>query len=790
MSALATKLRRDLGRMVGQGLTIALVVACGIASYVTLQSAYASLLAARDDYYASCRFADVFAHVKRAPESLAARIADIPGVALAETRLVEPVMLPVEGLSEPATGRLVSLPRSGEPRLNALVLREGRALDASRPDEVLVLESFAEAHHLEPGARLPVVMNGVLRSLQVVGVVLSPEYVMAVGGGAGQEFAPDALHFAVLFMGRDAMAPAFDLAGAFDDVTLRLEPGASERDVRAQLDALVAPYGGVGSVGRSRQPSAFFVDNELSQLDSYATVAPMLFLGVAAFLVNVVLSRLVHLQRPQIATLKALGYGRARIGAHFLELVGAIAALGCVAGVALGAWLGRGTLGMYAPYFRFPSLAYRLDARIAAAGVLVSLASAALGALGVVARVVRLPPAEAMQPEAPPTYEPSLLERLGVARLLSTEGRMVLRELTRRPLRFFFSVAGIACGVGVVVVGGFTFDAFDVILDLEFESAERHDVAVSFTRPVPASSLRTLAAMPGVLAVEPLRVVPVRLRSGHRFHETALVGHPAGAELRRVVEWPWHVAPVPDDGLMLTDMLADKLGLTIGDSVTLEVLEGDRRTRTAQVTALSREVFGMMAHMELGALHRLVGEEPVVSTALLRTDPADEAGVDARLKRLPAVASVGKRRQVIAQFERQTAETMRITALVLTLFGCAIALAIVYNNARIALSVRGRDLATLRVLGFTRGEISAVLLGELATHVLVAVPPGLLVGRALSGFMMANVDAELYRMPVIISGATYAFGACVTLLAAMGSALLVRGKLGELDLVGALKARE
>lgn len=790
MSALGTKLVRDLSRLLGQALTIALVVACGIASYVTLRSAYASLLAARDSYYTSCRFADVFAHVRRAPESVAGRIAAIPGVAVAETRLVEPVMIPIEGLPEPATGRVISLPRGGEPRLNALALRSGRSLDSSHPDEALLIESFARAHRLEPGARLSVVMNGVLRTVTVVGIVLSPEYVMAVGGGAGQEFAPEDKRFAVLFMDRDAVAPLFDKEGAFDDVSLRLQPGASELRVRDELDALLAPYGGVGSVGRSRQPSAFFVDNELSQLETYATIAPMLFLGVAAFLVNVVLSRLVHLQRPQIATLKALGYDRARIGLHYLELVLVIVALGAVVGVALGAWLGRGMLGLYEPYFRFPDLSYRLDASLAAVGILVSGGSAVLGGLAVVVRVVRLPPAEAMQPEAPPTYEPSLLERVGVVALLSPEGRMVLRELTRRPLRVMLSVTGIACGVAIVVVGGFTFDAFEGMLDLEFETAERHDVAVSFLEPVRASAVRELSSLPGVLAAEPLRAVPVRLRVGHRFHETAVLGHPEGAELRRVVEWPWRVVPVADDGVVLADALARKLGVSVGDTVSVEVLEGDRRVRTALVTGIVGEVFGMMAHMQLPALHRMLGQEPAISTVLLRIDPAVEDVLDQRLKRFPKVASVGKRAQSLELFRRQSAENMRVTSVILTLFGCAIAVAIVYNNARIALSVRGRDLASLRVLGFTRREISGVLLGELATYVVLALPLGMWLGRELVVLMMSTVDAEIYRLPVVVSSATYAFGVATTLVAALVSALVVRRKLDELDLVSALKARE
>lgn len=788
VSALDRKLRRDISLMIGQALTIALVVACGIATYVTLQSAYGSLLAARDSFYATDRFADVFAHIKRAPESVAGRIAAIPGVAVVETRLVEPVMLPIEGLSEPATGRLLSLPRDGEPRLNALTLRRGRTIDPTRPDEVLVNEAFALAHRLEPGATLLVVLNGVLRSMRVVGVVLSPEYVIAMGSGQG--FAPDDLHFAVLFMDRDAMASVFDLAGAFDDVSLQLQPGASERTVRDHLDAILAPYGGVGSVGRDRQPSSFFVNSELSQLKSSATFAPMLFLGVAAFLVNVVLSRLVHLQRSQIATLKALGYSRWQIGVHYLELVVLIVSTGSIVGVSLGAWMGRGMLALYAPYYRFPRLDYHLDASVAATGVLVSALSALVGGLAVVARVMRLPPAEAMQPEAPPTYGASFIERVGGFALLSNEGRMVLRELLRRPLRLLLSVSGIACGIAIVVVGGFTFDAFDVILDLEFESAERDDVAVGFTRPVPASAVRGISSLPGVISAEPLRVVPVRIRVGHRSHETAVFGHPAQANLRRVIEWPWHVATIPESGVMLTDALATKLHVGVGDQVELEVLEGNRHTCTATVTALSGEVFGMSVHMTFDALHEMLGEEASISSVLLRVDPSSEAAVDARLKQIPAVGSVGKRKQTIAQFKKQSAESMQTSSLVLTLFGCAIAIAIVYNNARISLSVRGRDLASLRVLGFTRREISAVLLGELGSHVVLAIPPGLWLGKELAVLMMSSVDAEMFRLPVIISPTTYVFSAGVTVLAALGSALVVRKKLDELDLVGALKARE
>jgi putative ABC transport system permease protein len=785
--ALDRKLWRDLRRMSGQALTIALVVACGVASYVTLRSAYASLLSARDTYYVSQRFADLWVHVKRAPESLLGRIEAIPGVATAETRLVETVMVPIEGLSETATARLVSLPETGEPRLNAPFLRTGRFAEPGRPDEAVVLESFALAHHLSPGSILPVVINGVERRVHVTGLAMSPEYVVALGNG---EFAPDDQRFGVLWMNRAAIAPAFQLEGAFDDVTVTLQPGASSRGVADDLERLLAPYGSLGIVPRDRQLSNYFITGELQQLESYATIAPFIFLSVAAFLVNVVLSRLVHLQRSQIATLKALGYRKTEIGLHYLALVLVIVATGAAVGGLGGAYLGHGMLGLYARYYKFPSMPLTVDARIVATSVLVSVGTAVVGALVVVYRVARLPPAEAMQPEAPPTYRATLLERIGVGRLFSGSGRMVFRELVRRPGRLSLSCLGIAAGIAVVISGRFMSDALEVIIDLQFQGAQRDDVSVAFVRPVDGAAVRELGHLPGVLVAETQRTVPVRLRHGRLFHETAIIARETDADLGRVVEWPFAVAKLPSSGLLLTDVLARKLGITAGDSVSVEVLEGDRRVRDVVVTGLLKEPFGLSAHMNLQLLHGLLGEGDVASAALLSVDPKFEDNLGRRLKGVPLVASVRRRKDTISLFRRQTGESMNVTTLILTLFGCAIAVGVVYNNARIALSMRSRDLASLRVLGFTRREISTVLLGELAAYLLLSVPLGIALGRGLVTLMMSSMDPEMCRMPIVVTGRTHAFSVAVTLAAGLASGLVVRRKLDELDLVAVLKARE
>ncbi|MCC6750583.1 MAG: ABC transporter permease [Deltaproteobacteria bacterium] len=787
VSALDRKLLRDLLALKGQVLTIALVVACGVASYITTRGTYASIETAQTTYYERYRFADLFASAERVPEAEARRIESIPGVAEVYPRIVQSVSLPLPAPTELASARLISLPASGPAPLCGIYLRRGRLPEPGQPDEVLVHESFAKAHALGPGDRLPAILNGKRRSLRVVGVALSPEYVFALSGG---DAFPDDKRFAVLWMDRAQLGPAFRMEGAFNDLVVRLQPGASPRAVVAALDRQLEPYGGRGAYAREQQLSHRFVTGELTQLRTFATVTPVIFLGVAAFLLNLVLARLVSLQRTQIATLKAIGYGGRQVGLHYLKLVVLVVAGGTLLGIGLGAYLGQGMTDLYQRYFRFPNLSFALDGGLVATAALAAFAAALLGGLGTARRVMRLPPAEAMQPPAPASYRTSWLERAGLFSWLGPAGKMILRELTRRPLRTALSALGIALAIGILVVGRFMYDAVEDFMDLQFSLAQRDDLTVTFLRPQPRRSLGELAQLPGVQRVEGLRAVPVRFHVGHRHRESVLLGYGPEVTLRQVVEFPARVVPLPNEGVVLTRKLAAVLGVGVGGTVLAELREGDRRTKPLIVSGLTEEPLGLQGHLRLAALERLLGEQGQLSAALLTVDPERVRAVDERLKRFPAVGSVLRRQALIDRVRQQMAENMGLTTAILTFFAVTIAVGVVYNNARVALSVRSRDLGSLRVLGFSRAEVSALLLGQLATELLLALGPGLLIGTALAHGMMSTVDPEQYRFPTVISARTYAFAVAVVIGAGVVSALLVRRMLDQLDLVAVLKTRE
>jgi putative ABC transport system permease protein len=788
VKALDRKLLRDLGHLRGQVITIALVVACGIASFVTLQSTFTSLQIAKTGFYRQYRFGDVFVHLERAPDAVAGRLEDIRGVARVHTRIVESITLPIPGGTQPPLAQIVSLPATADPPLDRLYLETGRMVEPGRSEEVVLLTAFAERRGLVAGDTLPAIINGERRTLRIVGLATSPEFVYPLprGGSAGV----DDERFAVLWMDRAVVAAAFQMEGAFNDAVMALQPGASEPAVLAEVDRLMDPYGGLPALGRDRQPSNDLLEEEIEQLSVWATIVPIIFLAVSAFLVNVVLARLVELQRPEIATLKALGYADGRIGLHYLQLVTIVVLLGALLGTGIGAWLGGGLTELYADIFRFPLARYRLTPGVAITGIAASFAAAALGATATARRIARLPPAEAMRPPSPAVYRPLLVDRLGLP-WITPAWRIAVRELERRPLRTVLSSLGIATGLATVIVGQFSSDAFDYILDMQFSRVSREDLSVGFIEPVPTRAVRALGHLPGVHRAEAVRTLAARLEAGHRWREVPVYGLDPGAQLRRVVSrTDGRPVALPADGLLLTRTLADILGVRGGDTVTLKALEGGRRSYRVPVSSVVDELMGLQGYMQAGSLGTLLDEEPRATLALLAVDRKQETDIIRRLNEMPGVGSITSRPAVVALLRRQSGESMRVVSLVLTLFAATIAVGVVYNNARVAVSLRSRDLASLRVLGFTRGEISKILLGELGLQVLLAIPLGLALGTWLTSLVIGMMHPERYRFPLVLSARTYATAILVVLGASALSALLVRRRLDRLDLIGVLKTRE
>lgn len=776
---------RDLWHLRGQVLATALVVACGVASFVAMRSTYASLLASRDDYYSAYRFGDVFSSLKRAPDAVAGELAEIPGVSAIDTRIVGKVTVDLPDLAEPAQGKVVSVTQNSG--LNNLFLLRGRLLEARQQDEVVVSGAFADANRLNPGDSIKAVMNGRLRNLHIVGVALSPEYIYEIRPG---DIFPDNRRFGVIWMERRTVASVFQMENSFNDVALTLAPQASESDVIEKIDRVLEQYGGFGAYGRADQLSHRFVSNELAELQVFGTFIPAVFLAVTAFLLNLVLSRLVNVEREQIGLLKAFGYTNADVGLHYLKL--SIVAIfgGIVIGIAFGAWFGAAMSALYGDFFHFPVLNYSVSFEIIGWAFVISVAAAAIGATGAVRSAVSLPPADAMRPEPPPNFHAGFVETSGLKSFLSADSRIVVRNLVRRPVKALLSAFGISLSIALLFIGFFFFDAVMRIVTVHFDQIQREDVEVTFNEALPGRAVFDLAAMPGVSRVEPYRVVSAKLRFGNRSRRAAITGLVDGGELRRVIDKDLNHINLPPEGLVLGKTLAESLGVTAGDIITVEVTEGARPFRPVEVVRVVNDLLGLGAYMDRRALSRLMREENAISGAFLAVDENQRSFLYSKLKSTPAVAGVGLPGAALQSFNDTIARTIGTSTTFLISFACIIAFGVVYNSARISLAERGRELASLRVLGFTQAEIGKMLLGEQAALTAVAIPMGYVIGFALCALITRVVDAEIVRLPLVVSFRTFLLSGLIVLAAAALSGVLVTWRIRRMDLISVLKTRE
>jgi putative ABC transport system permease protein len=788
ISPLDRKLLRDLSRMKGQVLAVSLVMACGLAMMIMTRSLILTLESTRSAYYQKNAMADVFATLKRAPLSAAERLKTLPGVAAVETRVVVDVTLDLPGLSEPATGHLVSLPEDGGPqKLNRVFLRTGRFPRPDERREVVLGESFATENGLQPGDSLVAVINGRRETLTICGIGLSPEFVFEARAG---ETLPDHKRFSVIWMNYRALAVAYNMDGACNDVCLDLAPGAPAEPVIEEMDRLLARYGAGGAFTREDQASAQRIDDELRVLHSLAVAYPLVFLSVAAFMVNAVLSRIVRLQREQIAQMKALGYSSRQVGAHYLKFVLVIGVLGTAIGGIAGYRLGEGLLGLYTEFFRFPELTYRMDYGALGLALGISLGASVLGVLTVVRQAVKLPPAEAMRPEPPADFRPSFFERIGLTRFFSPAFRMALRNIERRPWQALFTSAGLALATGLMVLPGAMSDSIDHLLTFQWNSQERQDVIVFLTEPAGGKGFHDLEHLPGVIRAEPVRSVPARLKFAHHQRKLSVTGIPRGADLNRPLDKNERPIAMPEDGLLMSAKLAEILGARIGDEVRVEVLEGRRPAVDVPIRGLVEDFAGVAAYMDIEALRRILKEGETVNGAYLAVDHKHWDTFMREVKDTPRAAFVMVKRDQLAAFRKTTGNNIGIIRKLYFVLATIVAFGVVYNSARIALSERSRELATLRVVGFSLPEVRGVLVGELAMLVLLALPAGLLFGRSLAIFIMSSFSTETVRMPILINHSTYAIAVVVVVTASVCSFALVSRMLAKLDLVGVLKARD
>lgn len=787
VSPLDRKLLRDLSRIRGQAIAIGLVISLGVLMLVMMQGLVNTLDETRTAYYERYRLADVFAPVQRSPERILDKLAAIPHVAAVEGRVTGDALVDIAGVDVPIRAQAVSLPDYGPPRLNAVYLASGRMLNTEHADETLLLKGFADVHNLAPGDTLYATMNGAQRRFQIVGLAESPEFLYTTAPG---EIVPDAGRFAIIWMSDTALSAAYDMDGAFNEALLSLGPNARLPAVLDAVDQLLNSYGGLGAYGLEDQSSNRFVSEEISGLRASAAGVPPVFMAVAAFLLYIVVSRIVQSEREQIGLLKAFGYSSFEVGLHYLKLVLIIAIGGAIAGSIMGIAAGRSLAVFYQNYFKFPFIVFQLEPSAFVTGLLVSTATASLGGLLVLRGVFALTPAVAMRPPAPADYSRAKGLSSWLKTRLDQPSRMVLRRVLRQPGRMAAAVLGIATGMALSVGMVSVLAGFDRTLDLTFNVLDRSDAMVTFVNPMADKTIFDLQHLQGVTFVEPFRLVPVVFRNGLYEHRGAISGFLQNPRLSRALDSKQRPITLKKDGIVVSKPIAEILRLTAGDMLTVEVREGRRPMLHIPVAGISETLLGSPTYMEIESLNRILKEPNRVSGAYLSLDESRSIQVYKAIKDMPAVAGMTLKQNSMEAFQKLMDSGAGAMRYVMVLIAAVITFGIVYNSARIAYAERERDLASLRVIGFTRNEAAFVLLGELAVITLAALPLGALLGYYLSIAIAEGFSTDIYQIPVVYSSESFGAAGIAVVLAAIASGWLVKRDADRVDLVSALKSKE
>ncbi len=787
MKTLDRKLFRDLWRMRINAVAVALVLGCGLSIFVMAVGMRDSLERTRLDYYAASRMADVAVSLVRAPERVEADLAAASRVARVETRIAGLALLDLPGVVEPASARLVSLPRRGRPIVNDLVLARGRWPDPAAPNEALVNEAFADALGLDMGDTLNATLHGHNERLRIVGIANSPEFIFVTAPG---ELFPQPDRYGVIWMGRDPLARAFDLEGAFNEAVVRLADGADIERTKQALDDILSRYGSSGAYGRDRMPSDRYLIEELRQLATMAAFLPTFFLVIAAFLVNVVLARIVSTERSNIGLLKAFGYTDRAVAWHYAKSALLLGAVGALLSMGAGVWLGQLMARVYRAYYHFPSLHFEAPAWVFIATWIAALSSAGIGALTAVMRAARIRPAAALAAPTPANFARANGMMTAFANSLDAKSRIILRRVVRFPRRSATTVVGVSLAMALLVMARTMPAVMDRLIDVHFNKTNRQDVTLSFIDARSEGVLHTIERLPGVIYAEPMRMDSVTFHHHGRSVEEALIGSRPGARLNRLIGPDGAIVAMPVAGVALARALADKLDAKAGDEIEVQQTRGRRLRTNVRVAAIVEPMVGSSAYMDLDALARLMREPGQITGAGVRLDANAYRAFNHELKETPALVGASFLNLAEQSMRRSFAEGVGYMNLIYLSFAAVMAGGVAFSAARVTLAEQERDLATLRVLGFTRAEVSYVLIGEIALLALVAVPVGSLAGTLLAYWLMQAFRTDMYSFPYVFNPQGYAFAIAFTLGCVAAAAFVVRRGIDALDMVGVLKARD
>lgn len=792
MSVLNKKLWRNIISTRGQFLAVTAVVAVGIALYIAMTTAYANLDRAQKEFYRQDNFADYYFQTIKAPEEITRQITALPGVIAATGRIQQDVPV-IKGDGSRADARLTSYSLPMEGQVNLLTVLSGRLFEKYPQGgrvEVLLDPEYAAANHLAPGDTVNIVAEGREIPLTVVGAATSPEFVYPMKDGAS--LIPEPKEFGIFMIPQNQAQEILGLSGQIDQVVIRLAPGADEQQIAGQIKAILEPYGNLASYPRKQQLSHAVLQGKIDGIKAAATSLPAIFLGIAALIQFVMIGRMIKSHRTQIGIMKALGYGDLQVMLHYASYALLIGILGAGAGIVMGILFASGISSLYAQYFNLPRAIGGFYGTGIVNGLILSMTVAVVAGLWAARGVAAIKPAESLNPEPPRGTGKILLEAWPwLWQRLDATWKMTLRSINRNRTRSAVTLLGVVFAVGMIVVSLFVRDTVDYMFSQHFNQDMNYDYSISFAKPVRGAELLNIERISGVQKTEPVFDLPVKIHWAGRAEDALILGLPLQSTMQRIFSPARSVMSLPPDGLVIDANTANKLGARVGDEVQVETTlsMGPSHIVGMKILGISKQLIGSESFASLDLVNRMLQESGLISGAMLKVDSGQAAGIEAELGTMTNISSILSRQKQQDNYNTELGYVF-YTVFMLLIFAIMLGFAIIYNASVISFAERRRELASLRVIGFTTREISSLLLKENLLQTLLGIILGLPFGRLLSESYIKKASTDVFTFQVVIYPLTY-------LLATLGGILFVAiayrlavKSVSSLDMVEVLKTRD
>lgn len=790
MKVMTKKMLRTILQTPGQSLAVVMVVLCGTACYITLASAHRNLLLTRDTYYAQYRLADFEIMLERVPVTTLFKVEELAGVRQVRGRIVKDVTLDIEGIDETRVGRVISMPNRRDAVLNDVVILAGRYFTEGMQNEVILSERFAQENGLSVGASIAMSLEGKKYALRIVGLGQSPEYIYMTR--SIQDIIPNPERFGILWVPQDFAETAMDMQAACNNIIGSVDDLDQLDQILDEADDLLDSYGVFAKVKKEDQVSNRFISDEIQALGVLAYIIPSIFLGIAALVILVLLNRMVRNERTQIGLLKAFGYSNWAVASHYLQFALLLSVAGSLGGFFVGQLLANMLIRMYVTFvYQIPMLESRIYPEILARALGIATGFALLGALSAAWRAAHIQPAESMRPEAPRLAHRTWIEEFDALwRRLSFSSKMIVRNVARNRFRSSLNAFAVMVSSGLLIVGFSAIDSMDYLLKFMFEVTQREDVKVGFVSERGKGALYEAARFDHVQLAEPVLEYPFELRAGWRKKDIMIVGLPRNAQLQKLTDDKERVVDIGERGLVLSEYLAEDLGVEVGSMVTLKPLMG-RVTGEKRVTVskIVKQYFGYSGYMNIEALSRVLDEGFAMNAVLLKVEGGMAHELNRKLKDVSGVSSVIVKADSLQGLKDTIAASMDISSAMIVFFAGIIAFSVIYNVTAVSLAERQRELASLRVLGFSNAEVGRIIYHENFLTGVIGLSLGMPFGIVICLWVVRAFDNDLYRLPFYIDPKTLIIANVASILFVGIANFSVRWKIHRLDMVEVLKER-